>query len=157
MITGLPAKSCINFAGNLDAAYRAGIIAIFFTSCQFYVFARGRKLLYILNITISIMMTNMAARIGAKIEATVTTAAVPVSNIARTGFANPAVVAVDANLPVAPAPFIAVAVPPPAIMAKDQVTTGSKLATVETMTAAPAIAAKGTATLSKRLSNHGMK
>ena len=103
------------------------------------------------------MITNTAARIGAKIEATVTTAAVPVSTVATTGLAKPPVVAVDANLPVAPAPLIAVAVPPPAMIAKDHVTTGSKLATVDTITAVPAIAANGTAMLSNKLSNQGMK
>lgn len=97
------------------------------------------------------------ARIGAKIEATVTTAAVPVSTVAITGFAKPPVVAVDANLPVAPAPLIAVAVPPPAIIAKDHVITGSKSATVDTITAVPAIAAKGIAKLSSKLSTHGIK
>ena len=102
-------------------------------------------------------MTNTAANIGANIDAAVTTTAVPVSTVAKTGFAKPPVVAVDANLPVAPAPFIAVAVPPPAIIAKDQVITGSKSATVETITAVPAIAAKGTAMLSNKLSNHGIK
>jgi len=101
------------------------------------------------------MITSMAARKGANIEAALTTTAVPVSKVDITGFANPPVVAEEANLPVAPAPLIAVAVPPPAIIAKDQVTTGSRLATVETMTAVPAIAAKGTATLSNRLSTHG--
>ncbi len=104
-----------------------------------------------------IMHTKTAANIGANIDATETTTAVPVSTVATTGFANPPVVAVEANLLVAPAPLIAVAVPPPAIMAKDQVTTGSKLATVDTITAVPAIAAKGTAILSKRLSTHGIK
>ena len=52
---------------------------------------------------------------------------------------------------------MAVAVPPPAIMAKDQVTTGSKLATVDTITAVPAMAAKGTAKLSSKLSTQGIK
>lgn len=103
------------------------------------------------------IMTNTAARIGANIEATVTTVAVPVSMVASTGFANPPVLAVDANLLVAPAPLMAVAVPPPAMIAKDQVTTGSKLATVETMTAVPAIAASGTAMVSNTLSSQGMK
>lgn len=102
-------------------------------------------------------MTSTAAAIGANIEAAVTTTAVPVSTVATTGFASPPVVAVDANLPVAPAPFMAVAVPPPAIIAKDHVTTGSKPATVDTITAVPAIAAKGMAKLSKRLSIQGIK
>ena len=102
-------------------------------------------------------MTKTAAKIGANIEATDTTAAVPVSTVVINGFAKPPVVAVDAKRPVAPAPFIAVAVPPPAIIAKDQVITGSRSATVETITAVPAIAAKGTAILSNKLSNHGIK
>jgi len=102
-------------------------------------------------------MTNTAASMGAKMEAVVTTNAVPVSTVETTGFANPPVVAVEAKRLVAPAPLIAVAVPPPAIMARDHVTTGSRSATVETITAVPAIAAKGTAKLSKRLSTHGIK
>ena len=103
------------------------------------------------------IITRTAAKKGANIEAVVTTIAVPVSSVETTGFANPPVVAVEANRLVAPAPLIAVAVPPPAIIAKDQVTTGSRFATVETITAVPAIAANGTATLSNKLSTHGMK
>lgn len=104
-----------------------------------------------------IPMTKIAARMGMKIDAVVTTIAVPVSTVETIGLPSPPVVAVDAIRLVAPAPFIAVAVPPPAIMAKDQVTKGSKLATVDTITAVPAIAAKGTAKLSKRLSTQGIK
>lgn len=104
-----------------------------------------------------IIMTKTAAKIGANIDAAETTTAVPVSTVANTGFATPPVVTEDANRPVAPADLIAVAVPPPAIIAKDHVMTGSKSATVETMTAVPAMAAKGTAILSNKLSNHGMK
>lgn len=103
------------------------------------------------------MITKMAARIGAKIDAKLTTVAVPVSTVAKTGFANPPVVALEASLPVAPAPLIAVAVPPPAMIANDHVTTGSKSAMVDTITAVPAIAAKGTAKLSNKLSTHGIK
>ncbi len=103
------------------------------------------------------MMTMMTANIGAKMDAVVTAMAVPVSTVDTIGFAKPPVVAVDVNLLAAPAPLMAVAVPPPAIMANDQVTTGSKLATVETITAVPAIAAKGTAKLSSRLSTQGIK
>ena len=103
------------------------------------------------------MTTKNAARIGAKIDTVVTTAAVPVSTRPITGFAVPPVVAVEANLPVAEAPFIAVAVPPPAIIAKVQVITGSKLEAVETITAVPAKAAIGIAKPSNKLSNHGMK
>jgi len=103
------------------------------------------------------MITKIAARTGAKIAAVVTTVAVPVSTADTSGFPNPPVVAVDTNLPEAEAPLIAEAVPPPAIIARDHVTTGSKLATVETMTAVPAMAAKGIAILSRRLSTQGMK
>ena len=103
------------------------------------------------------MMTNTAAKMGKKMEAVVTTIAVPVSMVETTGLPIPPVEAVDASLPVAPAPLMAVAVPPPAMMARDQVTTGSKSATVETITAVPAMAAKGTAKPSSKLSTKGMK
>lgn len=102
-------------------------------------------------------MTKIAAMGGAKIEAVDTVTAVPVSIVEIIGFPKPAVVDEDAKRPVALAPFIAVAVPPPAIMAKDQVTTGSKSTTVETITAVPAIPARGIAKVSKRLSTQGMK
>ena len=102
-------------------------------------------------------MTKKAANIGAKIEAVVTKTAVPVSTVETNGFATPPVVTVEANRVEAPAPLMAVAVPPPAIMANDQVTTGSRLATVDTITAVPAIAANGIAILSKRLSTQGIK
>lgn len=97
------------------------------------------------------------ANIGANIDAVVTTMAVPDSKVDTKGFARPPVVEVDTTLPAADAPFIAVAVPPPAIMARDQVTTGSKSATVDTITAVPAIAARGIAKLSSKLSTHGIK
>ena len=102
-------------------------------------------------------MTRMIANGGTKIDAVETATAVPVSTVDTTGFAKPPVVAVDVRRPAALAPFMALAVPPPAIMASDQVTTGSKLATVDTMTAVPAMAAKGRAILSNALSTHGMK
>ena len=117
----------------------------------------GLNFLYNLYITINIIRTKNAARIGAKIDAVVTTAAVPVSTRPITGLAVPPVVAVEANLPVAEAPFIAVAVPPPAIIAKVQVITGSKLEAVDTITAVPAKAAIGIAKLSNKLSNQGIK
>ena len=97
------------------------------------------------------------ASMGANIDAVVTTIAVPDSNVDTNGFAKPPVVVVDKTLPTAEAPFIAVAVPPPAIMARDHVTTGSKLAMVETITAVPAIAARGIAKLSSKLSTQGIK
>src|SRR5690606_13902460 len=103
------------------------------------------------------IMTSMAAKGGIRMEAVDTTTAVPVSTVDTRGFAIPPVVAVEANLPVAFAPLMAVAVPPPAMMARDQVTTGSRLATVDTITAVPAMAAKGIAKLSRTLSTQGMK
>ena len=102
-------------------------------------------------------MTRTTAKTGAKIDAVVTTIAVPVSTKDNIGLAKPPVVAVEANRPVALAPLMAVAVPPPAIIASDQVTTGSSPATVETITAVPANAANGTAKLSIRLSIQGIK
>ena len=84
-------------------------------------------------------MTKIAAIGGTSIDAVLTVTAAPVSSVDTKGLASPPVAPVEANLPVALAPFIAVAVPPPAIMAKVQVITGSKLAAVETTTAVPAI------------------
>lgn len=103
------------------------------------------------------MPTNTTANTGKKMETTDITVAVPVSTVDTMGFATPPVVAVDANLAVLDEPEMAAAVPPPAIMAKAQVTTGLKSDTVESMTAVPASAAKGTAMLSSRLSIYGMK
>ena len=99
----------------------------------------------------------MAAIGGTNIEAVETATAVPVSMVDTTGLATPPVVAVEVILPAAFAPLIAVAVPPPAMMANDQVIMGSKLATVDTITAVPAMAARGTAKPSRALSTHGMK
>ena len=70
---------------------------------------------------------------GENIEAVAIVTAVPVSTVDTTGLAKPPVVAELVNLPVALAPLIAAAVPPPAIMAKDS-STGSK-STIETMAA----------------------
>ena len=103
------------------------------------------------------IITNIIATIGKKMETADINVAVPVSKLDTMGFPKPPVVAVDANRVVLDVPAIAAAVPPPAIIAKDQVTTGSKSATVDTITAVPAIAAKGIAKLSKRLSTHGIK
>ncbi len=103
------------------------------------------------------MITNIAAMGGTKIEAVETATAVPVSTVDTSGLATPPVVADDVSLPAALAPLIAVAVPPPAIIAKDHVITGSKSVTVDTITAVPAMAAKGTAKASKALSTQGMK
>lgn len=102
-------------------------------------------------------MTNIAAIGGTSIDAVETATAVPVSTTDTTGLAKPPVVVEEVNLPAALAPLIIVAVPPPAIMAKAQVVTGSKPATDDTIAAVPAIPAKGIATLSKRLSTQGIK
>ena len=92
------------------------------------------------------------ASIGKNIETTDITTAVPVSKVETIGFPKPPVVAVDANRVVLDVPAIAAAVPPPAIIANDQVTTGLKSATVDNIIAVPARAANGTAILSNMLS-----
>jgi len=103
------------------------------------------------------MITSITAIIGAIIETTATTKAVIVSINEMNGFPIPAVVAVEAIRPVADAPLIAVAVPPPAMIANDQVMTGSISETVATITAVPANAARGKAILSNKLSTYGIK
>lgn len=82
---------------------------------------------------------------------------VPVSKAPTIGLASPKVVEVEANRVVLVVPAMAAAVPPPAIMAKDQVITGSKSAMVDSITTVPAILAKGIAILSSKLSIYGMK
>lgn len=92
-----------------------------------------------------------------KTEITDITNDVPVSSMATTGLAIPPVVTVDANRVVLEVPATAAAVPPPAIMANDHVITGLKSATVESIIAVPARAAKGTAIVSNKLSIYGIK
>ncbi len=99
-----------------------------------------------------IIKTKIKPAIGKKIETIEVTIAVPVSMVETIGFPNPAVVVVDASRVAAEVPEIAAAVPPPAIMANAQVISGLKFATVETITAVPATAAKGTAIASRKLS-----
>ena len=89
---------------------------------------------------------------GIKIETMDITTEVPVSIVEITGFATPPVVVVEAILVTPELLATAAAVPPPAMIANTQVTVGSRSATVETMTAVPAMAAKGMATESKALS-----
>ena len=103
------------------------------------------------------IITKIKARTGMKIENTDITIEVPVSIVDTIGFAIPPVVAVDANLVAPELPATAAAVPPPAIIAKAQVIAGLKSATVDTITAVPAIAANGMAIESKRLSTYGIK
>ena len=94
--------------------------------------------------------------IGIKMDATAITIEVPVSTVVKTGFAIPPVVVLEVNRAAEVFPLIAAAVPPPAIIAKVQVTTGLKSVTVATITAVPAKVAKGRAIVSSKLSNHGI-
>ena len=79
-----------------------------------------------------------------------------VSIVDTNGFPNPAVEVVDASLETLEVPATTAAVPPPAIIANDQVTTGFKSTIVDAITVVPAIAAKGTAILSSKLSIYGI-
>ena len=81
---------------------------------------------------------------------------VPVSTVAITGFATPAVVVVDVSRNAEVFPFIAAAVPPPAIIAKVQLIAGLISPNVAIITAVPATAANGIAIVSNKLSNQGM-
>ena len=83
--------------------------------------------------------------------------AIAVSTTDTAGFASPPVPIVEAIRLPAAAPLMAVAVPPPAIMARLQVITGSIPVKVETMTAVPAKAARGIARESRRLSTQGIE
>jgi len=101
-------------------------------------------------------ITKMTANIGKKIETIDITIEVPVSIVETTEFPIPAVDTVEPNLVALAELFIVAAVPPPAMIAKAHVITGLKSATVETITAVPAIVAKGIAIVSKALSIIGM-
>ena len=100
--------------------------------------------------------TIIKAKTGMNNERMDITTAVPVSMVETTGFAIPPVVAVDANRVTPEPPATAAAVPPPAIMANAQVIAGLKSATVDIITAVPAIVAKGIAIVSNRLSTYGI-
>lgn len=98
----------------------------------------------------------MKAITGRKIDITDMTAEAPVSIEDTMGFPNPAVETEEVAL-VAEAPLLmAAAVPPPAIMARDHMTTGSKLVAVTTTTKVPAMLAKGMAIVSNKLSTNGI-
>lgn len=73
------------------------------------------------------------------------------------GLAIPPVVIEDVNRVVLVDDFMAVAVPPPAIIANDHLINGSKSAIVDNITAVPAMAANGMARLSNKLSSHEIK
>ena len=80
----------------------------------------------------------------------------PVSIVVNTGFANPTVVVLEVSLAAEAFPLIAAAVPPPAIIARAQVITGSRSVIVATIIAVPANVANGNAIVSSILSNHGI-
>ena len=111
---------------------------------------------YIFLILNSINKTNIIAIKGINIAKTLITIEDPVSTVETIGFAMPPVVAVEANRAEELEAFIAVAVPPPAIMAKDQVIIGDKFMEVDTITAVPAMAAIGMAMVSNKLSTQGI-
>ena len=115
------------------------------------------KNLKTLKISQNIIATHIIASIGINMDKMETTMEVPVSTTEITGFAIPAVAAVEANLVVLVEPFIVAAVPPPAIIANAQVIVGSKSLTIDTITIVPATAANGIATVSNKLSNQGIK
>lgn len=102
-------------------------------------------------------ITKIKAIRGKKMASTESITEVTDSTAETTGFASPAVAVVDARRVVEVELFMAVAVPPPAIMANTQVKKGSKSAMVDSMIAVPATAAKGTAIVSKIWSIHGIK
>ncbi len=101
--------------------------------------------------------TKTNAKTGKKIADKANMMEKPDSKIEITGFAKPAVAIDEANFVLEVELLIAVAVPPPTIIAKVQVIKGSKFATVESKIAVPAIAAIGTAITSKILSIQGIK
>ena len=103
-----------------------------------------------------ISTTNTMATIGRNIEMTDITIEVPVSTVDTTGLANPPVEAVEASLAAPEDSEMAAAVPPPAIMANDQVIIGSIFTKVDTITTVPAKVANGMAILSNKLSIYGM-
>lgn len=101
-------------------------------------------------------ITNIIAKMGINIDMIAIIIDVVVSTVDTTGLAIPAVDTVEPIRVALADPLITAAVPPPAIMAKAQVITGLKSATVETITAVPAIVARGMAIVSKALSIIGM-
>ena len=123
----------------------------------FYDLFFENAVLYNFKIIQKINPTNTIAKTGKNIANTANKIENPDSNIEITGLANPAVATDEASLVPEVEVFIAVAVPPPAIIARVQVIKGSKLATVESMIAVPATAAIGTAIVSKILSTQGIK
>ena len=102
------------------------------------------------------MRTTTTETIGKKMDKEVNVIAVPVSALATMGFPNPAVFTDDANRVIVVIPCIAVAVPPPAIMAKIIVNVGEISTKVDAITTNPAIATNGVAMVSNKLSINGI-
>ena len=101
-------------------------------------------------------ITKIIATIGKKIETIDMMMAVPVSIVETKGLPIPAVDIVEPSRVTLAELFTVAAVPPPAMIARAQVITGLKSATVDTITAVPAIVANGMAIVSKRLSTTGI-
>ena len=97
-------------------------------------------------------MTRITESMGKKTETKDRITEVPVSTVETKTFPKPPVDAVEAKRVAPEVPDIRLAVPPPAIIAKAQVTIELKSATVDIITMVPAKAAKGTAILSSKLS-----
>lgn len=96
--------------------------------------------------------TNINANAGINKDTIVIIIELPVSIVETMGLPKPPVVAVEAKRVTPELPATAAAVPPPAMIAKAQVITGLKSATVDIITAVPAIVARGMAIESNTLS-----
>lgn len=96
------------------------------------------------------------AKRGKKMDITDIKNAVMVSIVDTIGFPRPPVVVVEARRVTLEEPEMAAAVPPPAITARHQETTGFISTIVDIITAVPAKAASGTEILSKTLSTNGI-
>ena len=101
-------------------------------------------------------MTTTIATTGRKMDSALIPIAVPVSAVETTGFPIPAVFTEEANRVTVVIPCMAEAVPPPAIKANIQVIIGLISTKVEAITTVPAIAAKGVAIVSNKLSINGI-
>ena len=100
--------------------------------------------------------TNIKAIIGKKIANTDKKEAAAVSVVETIGFPKPAVFTLEAARVAAVVVDIAAAVPPPAIIAKPQVSIGSKFNIVDAIATVPAIPAKGNEIVSNKLSTNGI-
>lgn len=96
------------------------------------------------------------ATMGKNIAKELNIIAVPVSVVETIGFARPAVFTDDANRVNDVIACTPVAVPPPAIKANIQVIIGLTSTIVEAIITVPAIAAKGVAIVSNKLSINGI-